>query len=562
MCQDDTATCPADPGRNARELAHRQVEHTTDLVWFAGADDVVLHANPAARDVLGCLVEHGQNAFAPFTVASRAVVETEVKPRLAGGQNWEGELSVSSPHGTIPLSVVITTVPYGIALAGRDLRARERIDAMTRHDALHDRLTGLRNRNGLVSAAEVVLAQGRAAVLVVHVEDLAVVSLVSGPQTVDTTMRELAKRLRRCLRDDDVAARLDDNDLAVLLPGDTADDATAVGHRVLDALAADHFWLERTRPLTIHVAVVAGPARTRLPDLLRRAEIALNDGRRTMPGGGVTTYDTDVHDALAEVAQLRFDLADAVEAGHLDLVYQPLVSLTDTTMYGVEALARWNHPARGPISPDVFVPWLEDDGLIQTAGAWIIDQALRQLAIWDAAAPANNLTVNVNVSGHQLTPELVDLATDALHRHGLEPQRLTLEITESVLANDPLAAINVLDGLRQAGISIAVDDFGTGYSSLASLHRLPADILKIDRSFIRDLDGTGGVLIKLMCQLANTLGMTTVAEGIEESAQAIALRRYGCNHGQGYLWARPLPASEILDQRNHHHTAPARPATV
>jgi EAL domain-containing protein (putative c-di-GMP-specific phosphodiesterase class I) len=284
--------------------------------------------------------------------------------------------------------------------------------------------------------------------------------------------------------------------------------------------------------------------------------------------GGYERYDPEMHTELVQRVQLEADLRRALDAGELFLQYQPTFDLGSGQIIGAEALARWRHPVRGVVPPAEFIPLAEASGLIRPLGAWVLHEACRQAAEWQRAGPPRErpLTLNINLSGRQLQhPEVVDDIADALRESGLPPDSLVLEMTESVLMDDNENVLAILRRIKDLGARLAIDDFGTGYSSLSYLHRFPVDILKIDRSFVERLShaSDNAELARTIVRLGQSLQLVTVAEGVEDSAQFLALRRMGCDVGQGYYFGRPMASDELGRLLGEDLPAPARkPATT
>ena len=280
-------------------------------------------------------------------------------------------------------------------------------------------------------------------------------------------------------------------------------------------------------------------------DLLRDADIALYRAKGSGRDQAII-FEEAMHLAANDRLTLRTELDSALASREFRLLYQPIFDLEHMEMRGVEALIRWEHPTRGTLSPDKFIAALEDSGIIVDVGRWVLDEACRQLALWRSAG--HDLTMSVNVSMRQLDSDgFVDDVRGALHLHGLDPSSLIIEITESVLMKDANATVARLHSLKQLGVLLAIDDFGTGYSSLAYLRQFPIDILKIDRSFVSDMSGSpdAAALIHTLIELGRTQGLVTLAEGIEQSVQLEGLRDERCDHGQGFLFSRPVPPTEV-----------------
>jgi EAL domain-containing protein (putative c-di-GMP-specific phosphodiesterase class I) len=301
--------------------------------------------------------------------------------------------------------------------------------------------------------------------------------------------------------------------------------------------------------------------------LLRNADLAMYRAKAAGQGG-YERYDPGMHTQLVERMQLETDLRRALDEGELFLHYQPTFDLGSGQLVGAEALARWNHPVRGLVPPTEFIPLAEASGLIRPLGAWVLREACRQAAEWQRNSPPREkpLTLNINLSGRQLQfPEVVDDIARALEESALPPSSLVLEMTESVLMDDSETVLDILRQLKQLGPRLAIDDFGTGYSSLSYLHRFPVDMLKIDRSFVERLShaSDNAELARTIVRLGQSLQLVTVAEGVEDSAQFLALRRMGCDVGQGYYFGRPMESGEISRLLGDDIAPPARkPATT
>ncbi len=437
------------------------------------------------------------------------------------------------------------------------------------HLAHHDPLTGLPNRTLLTDRLERALARDRrtdasTALLVIDLDAFKSVNDAFGHAAGDELLVTVATRLRDALRDEDTVARLGGDEFAVVAAGlQGADSAATVAQKVLDALHEEVLVAGRAVRVGGSVGVAVAPDdASDAATLMRHADLAMYRVKRE--GRGAVAYFTSDLDARMRArAALTEDLRGALRAeASLWVAYQPRVRLADGALEGVEALARWDHPSQGPIAPGTFVPLAEEAGLIAALGAYVLDRACADLVGWRAEGLAVP-RVCVNVSIHQLrADDFEPRVLDALARHGLEPQDLELEVTESVMADERHHATTALASLQASGIRVAMDDFGTGYSSLHRLTVLPVDVLKIDRSFVRGLGSAGGgrdsedaaateaasrgtAVVDAVLALAAGLGLEVVAEGIEEPAQRLALMTRGCRVGQGFLMARPMPASEL-----------------
>jgi predicted signal transduction protein with EAL and GGDEF domain len=361
----------------------------------------------------------------------------------------------------------------------------------------------------------------------------------------------VARRVRACLREGDIAARLGGDELAVLLADGTDEHRTeAVAERILARLR-EPFVVEGRR-ITIGASIgiaAAGPGQCRAAELLRNADVAMYTAK-TSGKNRYSLFEPRMHEMVLQRHDLKADLLRALERRELSVHYQPIVDLRTRRVAMVEALLRWEHPVRGMVEPKDFITVAEETGLLLQMGRWVLIEACRQARIWQEEHPAEPpLVVSVNVSGRQLEqPDFVEDLRRCLETARLDGQYLVVEVTESSMLSDPGAARQTLEGVRELGVRVAIDDFGTGYSSLAALRSLPVDILKLAKPFVDDLgEGPGQeAFAQAIVALAGSLGMVTVAEGIEHAHQAERLRSMGCELGQGYHFAMPDSAEQML----------------
>ena len=430
-----------------------------------------------------------------------------------------------------------------------------------RYQATHDELTALGNRALFTDKIDEALdAHGTGvAVIVVDLDHFRDVNDSFGHDMGDRLLRAVGVRFHRACGRQNVVARLGGDEFGVLLPqGGGEPAALAVVDALRAALAAPVDVDGRQLQVRASFGVAcAGPDRRTAAELVRDADVALSAARDTAPasaadgapGTRMAVFEPAMHERTRDRTELSADLVGAVERGELQLLYQPIVDLGTEVVHGVEALARWNHPVRGLIPPTVFVPIAEATGTIVPIGRWVLHEAVTQLARWRAEFPDGYpLTMEANLSAGQLAdPGLVSTVAGLIAETGLDPRDLTLEITESSLVEDLDAALRPLRQLSAIGVRLALDDFGTGYSSLTYLRRLPVSMLKIDRSFVEDSDVAepARVLLAGITSLGTGLGMQVVAEGVETERQARRVREAGCHLGQGFLWARPMPADEV-----------------
>jgi diguanylate cyclase (GGDEF)-like protein len=427
-----------------------------------------------------------------------------------------------------------------------------RLYAQVRHQAFHDHLTGLPNRALLGDRMEHALERGRSSamslvgLLFVDIDDFKVINDSSGHEFGDRVLIAVGDRLRETVRAGDTVARFSGDEFAILLEDlPAAEDAHLTAGRVVAAFGRPFTVGDRTILLSVSVGVdVADAAVTSAEDLVRNADFAMYAAK----SAGKTQhsiYEASAREAADHGTRIRADIRGVVQRGELRLHYQPIVTLADGRVRGFEALVRWQHPTRGLLGPAAFVPIAEASGAIVEIGDWVLDEACSQLRAWQRLQP--ELTMSVNVSGRQLQEgHIVDRVERVLRRTKVDPASLILEMTETVLVADQDAE-SVIERLKQLGVRLALDDFGTGYASISYLRRFPINILKIDREFTDAVETRqGSALFAGIAQLGKSLGLDLVAEGIERREQVDLVRLLGCELGQGFLFARPVPADEAL----------------
>ncbi|WP_176523090.1 putative bifunctional diguanylate cyclase/phosphodiesterase [Blastococcus aggregatus] len=437
-----------------------------------------------------------------------------------------------------------------------DLRHVTELKEKLRHQAMHDALTGLPNRTLFLDRTQhaVHLAARNGlwpAVLYIDLDGFKPVNDTYGHEAGDILLQVFSERLSRCLRSADTAARLGGDEFAVLVHGPI--DESGV-HRVLDRIRKQldlpiDLGARREATIGASIGVAFADAGTDIATLINHADVAMYTAKRNGRQRSVF-YEAGLGDATPEKPDPAAELAAALDRGEFTVAYQPLVDLRAGRTIGAEALIRWQHPVDGNRPPDTFIPLAEETGLIMEIGEFVLRDACRQAVRWvqSSSSPAD-LLVTVNLSARQVTdPTTVETVQAALADTGLEPHRLTLEITETVLMQDRDAAAANLDRLKAVGVRIAIDDFGTGYSSLAYLSRFPLDMLKVAREFVDGLgrDDNADVVTRAIVELARALGLRTVAEGVETDEQHRQLAELGCDFAQGYLFSRPVDAETIM----------------
>ena len=417
------------------------------------------------------------------------------------------------------------------------------------HRAYHDPLTGLVNRTLLhdrLGQALTRLARtgGATAVLLLDLDDFKTTNDTLGHGTGDALLVAVAARLHALVRDQDTLARLGGDEFAIVVDRvDELPHVSALPERVLAGFA-EPFEVEGHRLVVgLSIGVALAGAGDEAQDVLRHADVALYQSKGTGKNR-FTVFEAEMHDQVLDRMRLKSDLRRAVDGGEFVVHYQPIVALATGEVCGVEALARWQHPERGTVGPADFIELAEETGAVVELGRSVLVQACTQVRAWRCAG-VPDLGVSVNVSARQLLdPAFPGHVAAALEASGLPAEALTLEITESMLMADLGTSTARLRRLRATGVTVALDDFGTGYSSLSHLKVLPVDSLKIDKSFVDDLDQGTTVWARAIIGLAGVLGLDVTAEGIEHESQAGVLRELRCHRGQGYLFSRPLPAAE------------------
>jgi diguanylate cyclase (GGDEF)-like protein len=431
-----------------------------------------------------------------------------------------------------------------------------------RHAAFHDSLTGLPNRafltEKLKSAIERAEQQAgyKFAVLFLDLDRFKNINDSLGHTIGDQLLITIARRLENSVREMDTVARLGGDEFAILLEGiKTSSDPIYMAERVQKELTSPFLLSGHEVFTTTSIGIALSSTGYDHPeDILRDADTAMYRAKESGKAC-YEVFDKDMHARAVNLLRLETDLRRAIEREEFLVYYQPIVSLESGLLIGFEALARWQHPERGFISPTEFISAAEDTRLIIPLGLWVLREACRQMAQWHWQSPANrSLILSVNLSGKQFTqPDLVERIKQILDETHLDPNCLKLEITESVVMENAEAAISMLVRMKALGVRLSIDDFGTGYSSLSYLHRFPVDTLKIDRSFVNQISvsGENAEIVRTIKTLASNLGMDVVAEGVETLEQMRRLEELECEYGQGYLFSQPLErdAAEVLIER-------------
>jgi diguanylate cyclase (GGDEF)-like protein/PAS domain S-box-containing protein len=550
------------------ESYHRSVlDNIADLVLVLDRDGRARYVSPAAETLLGWPAAEliggvGLDAVHPD---DRAIAQSLLDQVLSGEPgSVDGELRLITAGGSTLLVQLSATRllaseddPEGagsIVIGLHDVSEQRRLGDELAHRATHDELTDLPNRVSLFERCAELLGSAAAparpvAVLFIDIDNFKDLNDTFGHSTGDALLGALGQRLKSAVGNDGLVGRLGGDEFGIVLHGDSSEMAAlAVGEQILE-LMKEPVCLDDdggAKPVPVSVSIgIAVERGVSAEELLRDADVALyrakSSGKRR-----TAVFEPSMVSEVKSRFQLEADLRDALEMEQFFLVYQPVVQLATGQIHGVEALLRWRHPERGLVAPAEFIPTLEESGLILAVGDWVLREATMQTAHWQRMGLP--LDTAINVSARQLDSEgLVTSLRESLETSLLHPSSLIVEVTETVLADDPEATAKRLAALRALGVRIAIDDFGTGYSSLSRLRRFPLDVLKIDQSFVAGIPQASHsvALTRTMIHMAQDLGLTTVAEGIETEEQLLVLRAEGCVSGQGFLFARPLEAEDV-----------------
>ncbi len=521
--------------------------------WISGEGlEVAVEAGRETWEIFGELAAH--RAASLNEVTRRCLcwrnVMAEVLHEIAAQQDASAEAR-SEALSLLQLSLEFTLLRMCECFEAERTRTDEELarrEEELSFLATHDALTGLPNRTLILDRVEQMLARAHrsqtpVAALFVDLDNFKSINDTLGHGVGDELLRAVAARLDGVIRGADALGRLGGDEFVVISEDlSLSAGPELIAERLLDALkqpfklGADK---ETRVTVTASVGIAAGD-HTTAEELLRNADIAMYRAKWDGKNRHVV-FETDMQDTIQNRMELEMDLREALDKGEFFLAYQPTIDLSDMSPTGVEALIRWEHPVRGVVQPDDFVPLLEETGLITEVGRWVLEEACSQVAKW--RRDGYPIGMAVNVSGRQLdTDQLIADIEGALSRSGLDPEALTIEITETTLMRNIEETARRLTQVKELGVRIAIDDFGTGYSSLAHLQRFPVDALKIDRSFISGLEHNqeGETLIHTLVQLGKALSIETFAEGIEQQQELSLLRDENCDSGQGFLFARPL----------------------
>jgi diguanylate cyclase (GGDEF)-like protein len=549
--------------RRSERRVRALVDDASEVVTVLGRDLCVRWQAASVRGLLG--VEPGSQTDTAITSAAhpddQGLFESFLRATATGSGGGAVHVRLGHVDGRwVDVEIVAKDrfsdpAVGGLVLNMRDVSERVAMENELRHQAFHDALTGLANRALFEDRLGHALAAGLRsrrplAVLFIDLDDFKTINDSLGHGAGDALLRHVAARIDPLVRATDTAARLGGDEFAVLLDGVLgAEEAQSIAARILDALGEGFVLERRELQVTASIGVAVSDSSIQADELLRNADTAMYAAKATGKNS-VQEFQPSMHESALDRFELRTELQQALAREEFYLDYQPIVSLDTSRMVAVEALVRWRHPTRGRIAPERFIGLAEETGLIVELGQWVLERACCQAGEWQRAAPsAARIQISVNVSIRQLRDEAFpDHVATTLRRTAIAPGLLILEITEGLLADDPDALVRRLQALKQRGVRVAIDDFGTGYSALSHLRQFPVDVLKIDKSFIDQLNGdTQNVnLVQGIVNLGQSLQVDVIAEGIEQPNQADQLRAIRATLGQGFLYSQPTDPAAIL----------------
>jgi diguanylate cyclase (GGDEF)-like protein/PAS domain S-box-containing protein len=531
----------------------------------------VLYWNRAAQEIYGWSSEEALGrSLRDLTVCEESLEKVEeVGSVLRAGRAWSGETLLRRKDGS-HVPVLGTASPLfddrgslvGMIGVSTDISERKTLEVELERRASHDPLTGLPNRPAFVDRLEQALqrtrrrknSRNKVGVLFMDLDGFKTINDSLGHEAGDRFLVTVAERLKNRLRPEDVLARFGGDEFAVLLE-DVANvtEAIWVAQRIAEGLQEPLAVNSHQVSVSTSVGIALGSANTNddPEGMLRKADAAMYQAKEQGPGR-YAVFDPAMQERAQERLELEAELKKALERGEFLLYYQPEVSLRDGTIVGFEALLRWQHPQRGLLKPQAFMPLAEETDLIVPIGRWVLEEACGQAKRWEEERPcAPPATIEVNLSSRQLVRRgLTRTIEEVLTRADIEAHRLALDLTETTLIKASEDNAQALDALKKMGIRLHLDDFGTGYSSLSYLKRFPVDRVNVDKSFVKGLaeNATDTALVRMSVDLCHTMGVEVLAEGVETSEQAALLRDMGCDMGQGYYFAQPLLGEELAER--------------
>jgi diguanylate cyclase (GGDEF)-like protein/PAS domain S-box-containing protein len=550
--------------RKSQEHFRSLVQNASDIILVVDEEQRLTFQTPSAQSILGWDPSQSMGCAIDSLVVAADAARTRLLLRRAQTDQL-GAGPVIQPddvwrivdrHEVVRLfevscrSLLDDPSVRGIVVTLHDITERRELESELKHLAYHDSLTQLPNRVLFLDRVEHALARSgrhreRLAVMLIDVDNFKVINDTRGHAAGDALLGQIAHRLQFALRPGDSCARLGGDEFAILAEGlITDDEGSQIANRIAEQLRAPFDLGSQTVTTAASIGVATSDYGSDASELLRQADLAMY-AAKDAGKGGMEFFRPAMQDKMQRRAEMARELERAVEHAEFRLYYQPIVSLDTGHVLGVEALLRWQHPERGLVFPGEFIDMVEESDMAIDMGSWVIDQALEQAAEWQRFAPAGGtLKMSLNVAPRQLAhADFVDTVVGALNRHGVPAEALVLEITERMLAGKEPQIVQTMAQLQELGVRLAVDDFGTGYSSLGYLRRFPVSTLKIDRSFVQGLGQSPDdqALVEAIVSLGQTFDLDLVAEGVETEDQRVALRRMGCQAGQGFLYSRAVP---------------------
>ncbi len=541
--------------RREMERFRAVADATTDLVAIASFGDGSNYLNPAGERFFGANPLNRNDTLKFIPEEYRETMFAEIGEAIRDGGTWSGEIEMVDQDGERhPMSGVAVGIRdekgklEGFAVTYRDLSDRKRLEARLAHDAGHDALTGLPNRQQLFHLLTNTIGdRERMAVMFCDLDDFKVVNDSLGHSVGDRLLQVVADRLQTATRGGDIVGRLGGDEFLVVCRNiGTDSEVAAIADRLLAAVKAPISLDGREHVVSMSVGVAFGIGTDPANEIVQRADLAMyaakQAGRRR-----IALFDQTMRRQVDDRLDMERELRAAFRDNQLSLHYQPIVNTGSREVLGFEALVRWQHPTRGLLLPGKFMGIIESGGFSTQLGEFVLNEAARAASLLRLRSP--NLSMSINLSSAELNDgNLVENVAKAITRAGIGASALTVEITEDIVMADIVAARPQLDELHGLGVRIAIDDFGTGYSNLALLRQFSADFVKIDRSLINGLDGErgGSEFVRLILSLAHELGFAPIAEGVETEAQLDELNRLECKMAQGYLFAKPMTLADAL----------------
>ncbi|TMC00466.1 MAG: EAL domain-containing protein [Chloroflexi bacterium] len=546
--------------RTSEERYRNLVETAQDVIYTLSPEGTLTSLNPAFERITGWpRSEWTGKSFAPLVHPDDLPTGYQQLKRVLAGESVSFELRIKARSGEY-LIAEFTATPLlengryaGLLGVARDITQRKKAENTIRQLAYHDALTGLPNRALFEDRLKLALSQAgrekkRVAVMFLDLDRFKLVNDTLGHGGGDKLLCGVSEDLGGVLRAGDTVARVGGDEFTILLPAmNDAQHATEIADRILDVLKRPRLIDGQEFSITTSIGITLFPQDGQDAEtLLRNADTAMYRAKER-GRNNYQLYTPAMNASLIQRLALENDLRHSTERGELRLQYQPIARVMDGSIIAAEALVRWEHPDRGIVQPDEFVPYAEEAGLIVPIGEWVLREACLQARAWEDAG-YSRIAVAVNLSARQLQQRnLVDLVGQVLQETRLAPEQLQLEITEGAVMKNVDIIITMLHELRSMGVGLSVDDFGTGYSSLSYLKRFPIDSVKIDRSFVRDLatDANDAAIVTTVIAMARNLNLQVIAEGVETEEQRLFLERHGCDAFQGYLISRPISGEAL-----------------